>query len=136
VGTSGDGTWQDRGVLSLVLRLVVNAVGLWLASALVDGIELTGTSTGAQVGTLAAVALIFGLVNALIRPVVRLVALPLYVLTLGLITFVINALMLMLTGWIAQAADLAFTVEGFGAALLGALVVSAVSLAVSLLVHQ
>jgi len=123
-------------VLSLVLRLVVNAVGLWLASALVDGIELTGTSTGAQVGTLAAVALIFGLVNALIRPVVRLVALPLYVLTLGLITFVINALMLMLTGWIAQAADLAFTVEGFGAALLGALVVSAVSLAVSLLVHQ
>lgn len=123
-------------MLSLVLRLVVNAVGLWLASALVDGIELTGTSTGAQVGTLAAVALIFGLVNALIRPVVRLVALPLYVLTLGLITFVINALMLMLTGWIAQAADLAFTVEGFGAALLGALVVSAVSLAVSLLVHQ
>lgn len=123
-------------MLRLALRLVVNAVGLWLASALVPGIELAGGSPGGRVLTLAAVAVIFGLVNALIRPLVRLIALPLYVLTLGLITFVINALMLLLTGWIADAADLSFAVHGFGAALLGSLVVSAVSLAMSLLVHE
>lgn len=121
---------------TFLMRLVVNAVGLWLASAVVGGIELTGASTSGRVITVLLVALIFGLVNAVIRPVVRLVALPLYLLTLGLITFVINALMLMLTGWVASTADLAFTVSGFPAALLGALVVSAVSLALSVLVHD
>jgi putative membrane protein len=73
------------------------------------------------------VAVIFGLVNAVIRPVVRLLALPLYLLTLGLITFVINALMLLLTSWLSGQTALQFGVDGFGTALLASLVVTVVS---------
>jgi putative membrane protein len=73
------------------------------------------------------VALIFGFVNALIRPIIFLLSLPLEILTLGLFTFVINALMLLLTSWIAQGMGLGFRVDGFLPALLGALIVSVVS---------
>ena len=113
---------------SLLIRIGVNAVALWVASLVVAGITLapTGTTTEKVVSVLL-VALIFGLVTTLVRPVVRLLALPLYVLTLGLITFIINALMLWLTSWIASHSSLAFHVDGFGAALLGSLVVTLVS---------
>jgi putative membrane protein len=73
------------------------------------------------------VALVFGLVNVVVKPVVKLLAFPLFILTLGLITLVINALMLLLTSWLANKLDLAFHVEGFGTAVIGALIVSIVS---------
>ena len=81
--------------------------------------------------TLLIVALIFGLVNAVIRPVLILLSLPLEILTLGLFIFVINAFMLLLTGWIAQAIGLGFRVDKFFAALLGALIISVVSFILS-----
>ncbi len=112
---------------TLLIRLVINALALWAASAIVSGIELSGDDTTGKVVTLLVVAAIFGLVNTLIKPILKLFTLPLFILTLGLITFVINALMLWLTGGIASALNVNFSVEGFWAALFGALIVSFVS---------
>ena len=123
-------------MVSLLLRVVVNAVALWVAAEVVSGITVGGATNQDRAVTLLLVAVIFGVVNAVIRPVVRLLALPLYVLTLGLITFVINALMLMLTAWLSRQTTLEFAVEGFGAALLGALVVTVVSWVLNLVVPE
>jgi len=113
--------------MNFLVRLLVNAVALAVAAWLITGITLDeGATTGDRALTLAIVALIFGLVNALIRPVVKLLALPLIILTLGLITFVINALMLLLTSWITGKLDVEFHVDGFWTALVGALVITIV----------
>lgn len=99
--------------MGLLLRLVIGAVALWLASAVVPGIHAEGA------GTLLLAALLLGLVNALVRPFVVLVTLPITVLTLGLFLWVVNAAMLGLTAWLLPS----FRIEGFGSSLLGALVV-------------
>ena len=117
-------------MMHLLLRLVINAVALLVAAWLVPGIHLSAAHrhpTGDQLLTLALVALIFGVVNAIIRPIVVLLTLPLTILTLGLFIFIVNALMLLLTSWIAEGAQLGFRVQGFAAALLGALIVSLVN---------
>jgi putative membrane protein len=112
---------------SILIKFIANAaalaVAVWLLS---DDIQLgeDNASTASQAGTLAIVALIFGLVNLVVKPVVKLFAMPLLLLTLGLFTLVINALMLMLTDWIAQDA---FQVDGFWIAVLGGLIISVVS---------
>ena len=111
---------------------MVSAVALWVASELVTGVTVGGATGQDRAVTLLLVAMIFGFVNAVIRPVVRLLALPLYVLTLGLITFVINALMLLLTAWLSRQTTLEFDVDDFGTALLAALVVTVVSWALNL----
>jgi putative membrane protein len=118
----------------ILLRLLINALALLVAAWLVPGIRLGAAGrhpTTHDWLTLLLVALIFGLVNAVIRPLVILLSLPLEIVTLGLFTFVINALMLLLTSWIAQGMGLGFRVDGFLAALLGALIVSVVSFALS-----
>jgi putative membrane protein len=113
--------------MNFLVRLLVNAVALAVAAWLIPGITLDeGATTSDRAITLAIVALIFGLVNALIRPVVKLLALPLIILTLGLVTFVINALMLWLTSWITGQLDVEFHVDGFWPALVGALVITIV----------
>jgi putative membrane protein len=117
--------------MRLIVRLLAGAVALAVAAALVEGIWVGPGTTGERALTLLGVAIIFGLVNAVVRPVVRLFTLPLFVLTLGLFTFVVNALMLLLTAWIGEQLDLAFEVDGFLAALLGALVVSVVSFVIN-----
>jgi putative membrane protein len=118
-------------VRNILLRWLINAVALYLAVQLVPGIEATE-----RWQTFAIVALIFGLVNALIRPILQFFTCPLIILTLGLFTLVINALMLLLTGWLAKQFGVGFTVEGFGPAFLGALVVSIVSLALTMVVKE
>lgn len=113
--------------MNILVRLLVNAIALAVAAWLIPGITLDeGATNGDRAITLAIVALIFGVVNAVIRPVVKLLALPLIILTLGLITFVINALMLMLTSWITDQFEVSFHVDGFGAAFIGALVITIV----------
>ena len=115
--------------MGFLVRWFVNALALLIAALIVPGIRLTasGTSPGLNEWvTLAIVALIFGILNAIIRPVLVLFTLPLTIVTLGLFIFVINALMLMLTGGIAEGLNLGFRVDGFRAALLGALVISVV----------
>lgn len=100
-----------------LLRLAISAAGLWLASEVVPGMAIEG------VGTLLAAALLLGLVNALVRPVVILLTLPITLLTLGLFLWVVNAAMLALVAWLL--AD--FQLSGLGAALLGSLIVSVTS---------
>ena len=117
--------------MRFIVRTLASALALAAAAALIEGIAVTSDNTGRQVITLLGVAVIFGLINAIVRPVVRLLTLPLFVLTLGLFTFVVNALMLLLTSWISEQLDLAFVVEGFGAAFLGALVISVVSFVIN-----
>jgi putative membrane protein len=115
--------------LRILISWFINAVALAVAVWLLDGIDVTGESAWL---TLALVALIFGLVNALIRPLVKLLTCLINVLTLGLFTLVINAAMLMLSGWIAQQFALGFEVKDFWWALLGALIISVVSFVLNL----
>lgn len=114
--------------MGIIIRLAVGAVSLWIATALVDGIRLTTESFGGRVGTLLAVAVIFGIVNAVLRPIIKTVGCGLYVLTLGLVALLVNGLLFLLTGWIAGQLDLPFQVDDFWpAAVLGALIVGVVS---------
>jgi putative membrane protein len=117
----------------LIVRIVAGAVALAVAAWLIDGITIGPGTTGEKVVTLLFVALIFGLVNLIVRPIARLISIPLLILTLGLFTFVVNALMLLLTEWIADQFDLAFTVDGFWSALLGALVISVVTFVINVI---
>ncbi len=104
--------------------VVVNALALAVAVWLFDGITLTGDSGGQKLLELLVVGVIFGVVTSFVRPVVRLLSLPLIVLTLGLMLLVINALMLMLTSAIADGLDIGFHVDGFWTALWGSIVIS------------
>ncbi|HEX6325334.1 MAG TPA: phage holin family protein [Jiangellaceae bacterium] len=119
--------------MSLIIRLIVNAIALWVATLIVSGVEIEGASTQDRVITLLVVAVIFALVNVVVRPIVQILSLPLYVLTLGLFTFIVNALMLLLTSWIADQFDVPFNVDGFWSAVLGGLVISFVSWILNLL---
>lgn len=110
--------------MRFLIWVTVNALALAAATALLDGIRVTGDTTQDQVLTLILVALVFGVVNAIISPVVKLLSLPFIILTLGLFLFVINALMLLLTEWISNAFGLGFHVDGFWTAVLGAIVIT------------
>lgn len=118
---------------NFVVKTLANAGALGVAIWLVKNITLTGDDTWHKVLTVILVAVVFGLVNWLVKPVVKLLSFPLFILTLGLITLVVNALMLLLTSWLAGKLDLDFHVEGFWAALLGGLIISIVSWALNLL---
>ncbi len=109
---------------NLIIRLFVNAVALWIAARLVDGIDLSG-----EFAPVLLVAAVFGLVNTLLKPLIMLLSLPFVILTLGLFTLVVNALMLMLTA--ALVASLSVT--DFLAALWGSLLISLVSLLFSVI---
>ena len=110
-----------------LLQLLINAAALWVAIQLVAGIDHTGSWW-----SLMFTALVFGLLNASVRPLLKLLSLPILILTLGLFIFVINALMLLLTGWVSGQLGLGFHVEGFWAAFLGGLIISIVSLMLSI----
>jgi len=116
----------------LLLRLIINAIALFAATQVgIPGLRFDGDWK-----TIVVVAFIFGLVNALIRPLLALLTCPLILLTLGLFTLVVNAAMLALTGWLAQQFKLGFVVDGFWAAFVGGLVVSIVSWALALVVGE
>ncbi len=112
--------------MRLLLRVLINAAALWVAVRFVPGISYTGTPL-----MLLCVALVFGVVNTVVKPIITLLSLPAVLLTLGLFLLVINALMLWLTGWLSTALGLGFQVRGVGAAFLGAIVVSLVAWALS-----
>jgi len=112
---------------NFLVKTIANAGALAVAVWLLDKITLTGGSTGKKVWTLLLVALVFGLVNFLVKPIVKVLTFPLFILTLGLFTLIVNALMLLLTSWLADKLDLSFHVEGFWTAVLGGLIISIVS---------
>ncbi|MFF8591676.1 phage holin family protein [Streptomyces sp. NPDC015220] len=112
---------------NFVVKTIANAGALAVAVWLLDKITLTGDNTAKEAGTLIVVALVFGLVNFLVKPVVKVLTFPLFILTLGLITLVVNALMLLLTSWVSGKLQLSFHVEGFWTAVIGGLIISVVS---------
>ncbi|MCW0215767.1 MAG: phage holin family protein [Pseudonocardia sp.] len=121
-------------VLAFAIRVVVVAIALWIATILVDGISLGGSTTAARVGTLVVVALIFGIVNAVIKPVIKVLSCPLYVLTLGLFGLIVNALLFWLVGTLSSNLGLRFTVDGFWPGFWGAVIVAVVGFVLHLLI--
>jgi putative membrane protein len=120
------------------IKILVNGVALWVAAlVLSDGIHLgqRADSLSARLLTILFVAVIFGLVNAFVKPIAKLFSLPFIILTLGLFTLVVNALMLQITSWLAGALNLDFHVDSFfWDAILGALVITFVSLLLNILI--
>lgn len=119
-------------VQTILIRLGINMAALWVAAGVVTGIVLNEGSgdrgsTGDRFLVLLVVAAIFGVVNTIVKPIVKLFSLPLFIVTLGLIIFVINALMLLLTSEICEAMEVPFHVDNFSAALIGGFIISVVS---------
>jgi putative membrane protein len=116
---------------SLIIRLLINAAGLWLADYALAGIQ--GPSNPYNYLVL---ALIFGFVNSLIRPVLSFLTCPLIILTLGIFTVIINAAMLLLTSYIAINFGIIFRVVDFTSAVLGAIIISVVSIVLTVLIQD
>ena len=113
--------------LASLIRIAVVAVALWVATLVVPGIGVAAGTPATRLLTLVGVALIFGLVNAVVKPVVKVLGCAFYILTLGLFALVVNALLFLLVGWLAGTVGLPFVVNGFAAAFFGAIVVGIVS---------
>ncbi len=120
--------------MRFLLRVLVSAAALGVATAVVPGIELLAGSGWTRVGTLLAVAVIFGIINATLKPLIKIVGCAFYVLTLGLVALVVNGLLLWLTSVIAGDLKLPFHVAGFWAAFWGAIIVGLVSWLLHLLI--
>src|SRR4030095_900044 len=115
--------------MSVLIRLLINAAALWVATRIVPGVSYQGDGV-----MLIVVALVFGVLHVAVQPILFVLTLPFWLVTLGLFTFVLNAIMLWLTGRLSSALGLGFHVNGFLAAFLGALVVTVVSFALSMFI--
>ncbi len=120
--------------MKVLIRVLITAVALAVATAVVSGIQLRTGTTLSKVATLIVVALIFGIVNAVLKPIVKTVGCLFYILTLGLIGLVVNGLLLWLTSWVAGQLSLPFHITGFWAAFWGAIIVGVVGWLLNLLV--
>lgn len=120
----------------IIIKVIVNAVAIWVATAIVPGVGLSESgSTGRLVLSYAVVGALFGVVNALIKPVVVILALPFYIVTLGLMAFVVNALMLKVVDWLSGGLGVDFSSGPFFWSTIGAaVVVSIVSMVLNVLV--
>ncbi|MER7460324.1 phage holin family protein [Micromonospora sp. NPDC126480] len=120
--------------MGFLIRLAITAIALWITTLVVPGVEVGGRSGANTALTLVVVALIFGVVNAVLKPVIKVVGCVFYLLTLGLFALVVNALLFLLTDRIARALDLPFQVDGFWAAFWGAIVMAVVTWLISVVV--
>ena len=123
---------------SFLIKVAVNAAAIWLATLVIPGVGVSAQEgeTGAleNILTFLVIGLIFGLVNAVIKPIVKVLSLPFYILTLGLFAFLVNAFMLQITEWVSEATSLTFYIdEFFWDAILAAIVVTFVSLVLNLI---
>ena len=135
MGTAGGASVARSVPMGIIIRLVITAVAVWISTLLIHGIQLTAATVPAKIGTLLAIAVIFGIVNAILRPIIKTVGCVFYILTLGLIAIVVNGLLFLLTSWIAGKFDLPFHVDNFWpSAVLGALLVGIVSWLLNLVV--
>ncbi|HEY2673889.1 MAG TPA: phage holin family protein [Rugosimonospora sp.] len=123
--------------MGIVIRVAVTAVALWISTLLLSGIELGGSSTLKKVGTLIVVAIIFGVINGVLRPIIKTVGCAVYVVTFGLVALVVNGLLFLLASWIADQLTLPFHVDNFWpTAVLGALIVGVVSWLIDLVIPK
>lgn len=120
--------------MEFLYRVLATAVAVWVATFL-PGVDLTSDSTPVRIGTLIGIALIFGVINLVLKPIVKIVGCVLYLLTLGLIGLVVNGLLLLLTSWIAGLAHLPFHVTGFWPGFWGAIVIAVVSFVLTIPLH-
>jgi putative membrane protein len=121
--------------MGILLRLAASALAVWIATLIISGIRIEADTTWGLIGTVLAVTVIFGVINAVLRPIIKTIGCALYALTLGLIAIVVNALLFLLTGWIARQFDLPFVIDNFWpSAVLGALVVAVVSWLLNLVI--
>ena len=121
--------------MSLLIRLAINAVALWIATLFISGVHLTTHSTINKVLTLIAVVIIFGAVNAVLRPIIKSIGCAFYILTLGLISIIVNGALFMFASWLADQVGIPFKVDNFWpSAVLAALIVGIVSWLLSIVV--
>ncbi|HZZ54831.1 MAG TPA: phage holin family protein [Trebonia sp.] len=120
--------------MTVLLRILVSAAALGVAAWVVPGIVVAGDSDASKAGTLLVVAIIFGIINMVLKPIIKTIGCAFYVLTLGLVAVVVNGLLLWLASWVAGRLELPFHVTGFVAALEGALIVAVVSWALHLVI--
>ena len=120
--------------MRFLLRVAVSAAALAVATAVLPGIQLTAGSTISKLLTLVAVALIFGVINAFLKPIIKTIGCLFYILTLGLVALVVNALLLWLASVVAGWLSLPFHITGFVPAFLGALIISVVTWLLSILI--
>lgn len=122
--------------MKLLIRVVITAVALWIATMLVSGIEVHTADTTTKILTLLVVAVIVGVINGVLKPIIKTVGCAFYVVTLGLIAFVVNGLLLWLASYVCGLLDLPFHVDGFWAAFWGAIIVGIVSWLLNLFVSD
>ena len=122
--------------MRFLLRVLVSAAALGVATWAVSGITLPAASGWSTAGTLLVVALIFGIINATLKPLIKVVGCAFYVLTLGLVALVVNGLLLWLTSWVAGKLSLPFHISGFWAAFWGAIIVGLVSWVLNLFIRD
>jgi putative membrane protein len=120
-----------------LITLIVNAVALWFTALIVSGVDVAAyaADTGAQVLSYLLIALIFGFVNSFVGTVLRIVAFPLYVLTLGLFSLIVNGLLLLIVAWISDFLGFGLVVDGFWTGVLGALVLGIIAWLLGLIVR-
>ncbi len=122
---------MNRNRQTFLTRWIISGLALLIAIKIVPQVKFDGS-----VVEFIVLAGLFGLVNAFLRPILSLLSCPLMLLTLGLFIFVINAVLLAFTAWLAQGLHIAFFVDGFGGALLGSIVISIVSILASMFIHE
>src|SRR5580658_9467799 len=113
--------------MRIIIHVIITAIALWLATVFIHGINVHTHSTIDKIGTLLVVAIIFGIINMLLKPIIKTIGCAFYVLTLGLVAVVVNGLLLWLASWVAGQLKLPFHVTGFVAAVEGALIIAVVS---------
>lgn len=121
--------------MRILVKIIINALALW-ASTLLPHIGFGNASVGRKIISLLIVAVIFGIINAVLKPIIKVIGCGFYILTLGLIALVVNALLFLLTGYLADKLHLAFHVHGFWAGFFGAIIVAVVSFLLHLVIPE
>ena len=119
-----------------LVKLLITAVAVWISTLVISGIQLHTHSTAGKIGTLIVVALIFGIINAVLKPIVKTIGCLAYAITFGLISIVVNGLLFWLTSYIAHKLNVPFHITGFVPAVLGALLVGVVGWILSLILDR
>jgi putative membrane protein len=122
--------------MRILIKLVITAVAVWVATLYVPGIHLHTHSTAGKITTLVVVALIFGVINAVLKPIAKAIGCLAYAVTFGLISIVVNGLLFWLTSWVAHKLSVPFHIDGFVPAVLGALIVGIVGWLLSLVLDR
>ncbi len=122
--------------MKILIKLIITAVALWIATLVIPGIHLHTHSTTGKIGTLVVVALIFGIINSVLKPIVKTIGCLAYAITFGLISIIVNGLLFWLASFVAGKLSVPFHIDGFIPAVLGALLVGVIGWVLSLILDR